>query len=128
VDQPDGIVGEQHVVASGQLQVVTQIAAGICVGHGRHGVSESDALVERCEHAEFHPSPQGGLADEQARERARRVEVMICQEPQRLQLVIVGACQELGVTGCVGLGIAAGDLRLCRRGQCCERLGLNGYI
>ena len=66
VDQPDGVVGEQCVVASGQLEVVAQVAGGLFVGHGRHRVAQPDALVERGQHAEFHSPPQGGLADEQA--------------------------------------------------------------
>jgi hypothetical protein len=88
MNERDRVVGEQRVVAPGQRQVVTQVATGLLVGHRLHRVAQPDALVERGEHAEFHPPPQGGLADEQARERARRVEVMICQEPQRFQLVI----------------------------------------
>jgi hypothetical protein len=69
------------------------------------------------QHAEFHPPPQGGLADGQAGERARRVEVMVGQEPQRFQPVIAeevaflddqdGGASALGVFG----GERAGGLR-----------------
>ena len=70
----DGVVGEQRVVAAGQRQVVAQVTTGLLVGHQRDRV----ALVERGAHAEFHPPPQGGLADEQAGEWARRIEIVIC--------------------------------------------------
>lgn len=88
MNERDRVVGEQRVVAPGRRQVVAQVAAGLGVGHGWHCVAQPDALVERGEHAEFHPPPQGGLADEQTGERAGGVEVMTCQEPQRFQLVV----------------------------------------
>ena len=96
MNEGDRVVGEQRVVAPGQRQVVTQVAAGLLVGHGRHRVAQPDALVERGEHAEFHPPPQGGLADEQARERARRVEIMVMRflsaqlGQQRVCLIVTG--------------------------------------
>ncbi len=53
----DRVVGEQRVVTPGQGQVVAQVACGLLVGHGRHCVAQADALVERGEHAKFHPAP-----------------------------------------------------------------------
>ena len=52
--------------AAGEGDVVAQVAAGLLGGHGGHGVAQPDALVEGGEDAEFHPPPQGGLADQQA--------------------------------------------------------------
>ena len=46
-------------------------------------------MVERGEHAEFHPPAQGGLADEQAGERASRVHVLVGEHPDGFQLVVV---------------------------------------
>jgi hypothetical protein len=62
MNERDRVVGEQRVVTPGQREVVTQVAAGLLVGHGRHRVAQSDALVERGEHAEFHPPPLGNEA------------------------------------------------------------------
>ena len=84
------------VVAAGEGEVVVEVAAGLRVGHRRHRISQPDALVERGEHAELHPPPQGGLADEQARERARRVEIMVMRflsaqlGQQRVCLIVTG--------------------------------------
>jgi hypothetical protein len=39
VDERDGVVGEQRVRASGQLQVVADVAGGLLEGHARHRVS-----------------------------------------------------------------------------------------
>ena len=69
VDQRGGVVGEQGVGASGEGQVVAQVAGGLLAGHAGHVVADGDALVEGGELAEFEPSAQGGLADEQAGER-----------------------------------------------------------
>ena len=66
VDQRGGVVGEQGVRPSGQGDVVAQVAAGLLGRHGGHGVAQPDPLVEGGEDAEFHPSSQGGLADQQA--------------------------------------------------------------
>ena len=70
-------------------EVVAQVAAGLLGGHGRHRVAQPDALVERGEDAEFHPPPQGGLADEQAGERAGGVHVVVGEHPDRFELVVV---------------------------------------
>jgi hypothetical protein len=48
VDQGGGVVGEQGVAASGEGEVVAQLAGGFLVGHGWHGVAQSDALVQGC--------------------------------------------------------------------------------
>jgi len=39
------------------------------VHHPGHRVAERDALIERGEHAELDEAAQGGLADEETRER-----------------------------------------------------------
>ena len=75
--------------ASGEREVVAQVAAGLRGGHGWHGVAQPDALVQGGEDAEFHPSPQGGLADQQAGERAGGVHVVVGEHPDRLELGVV---------------------------------------
>ena len=75
-------------VASDENRIVATCLISWEEGHGRHGISETDALVERGEHAELHPPPQGGLADEQAREWARRVEITVGEQADGLQLVV----------------------------------------
>jgi hypothetical protein len=47
MDERDSVVGEQRVLASGQLQVVAQVAAGFGLGHGRHRVAQPDAPRRR---------------------------------------------------------------------------------
>jgi hypothetical protein len=56
-------------------------------GHRRHGVAQPDPLVERGERAEFHPPPQGGLADEPAGEglRESRSELAAAAGNQKLE-------------------------------------------
>ena len=55
--------------ASGQFEVVGDVVAGVGLAHGRQGVAQRDALVEGGEGAEAEPLAQGGLADEDERER-----------------------------------------------------------
>ena len=112
------------------LPVMADVAAGLRVGHGRHGVAQPDALIERGEHAESQPLPQGGLADEQARERARESMSWLVKQPDRFELVIVeqvgfvddqdGGAAPFGVFGgqrVGGLGGQGGVVgRGCRRG------------
>jgi hypothetical protein len=45
VDLRYGVVGEQVVVATGELQVVADVAAGFLGGHAGHVVAGGDALV-----------------------------------------------------------------------------------
>lgn len=68
VDQRGRVVAEQGVGTAGEFEVVGEVAGGLGVGHAGHRVSEGDALVEGGDGAELDPSPQGGLADEEAGE------------------------------------------------------------
>ena len=67
-------------------EVVGDVAGGLLAGHAGHGVADGDALVEGGEDAEFDPPPQGGLADEQAGERAAGVEVVVGEHADGLEL------------------------------------------
>jgi hypothetical protein len=51
MDQRDRVVGEQGVLAPGEREVKTQVAAGLFLAHRWRRVPESDALIERGEHA-----------------------------------------------------------------------------
>src|SRR6266516_2235054 len=46
MDQGEGVVGEQGVGASGDLQVVADVAGGLLAGHAVHLEADRDALVE----------------------------------------------------------------------------------
>ena len=56
MDEVDGVVGEHGVGPSGEFQVLADVAGGLDAGHGWHGVSEADALIERGERAELDAS------------------------------------------------------------------------
>ena len=80
--------------AAGELEVVGDVAGGLLGGHGGHGVAEADALVEGGQDAEAEHAAQGGLADEQAGQRAGRVHLGVGQDPDGLELVVG---QEMGL-------------------------------
>ena len=73
VDQRDGVVAEQGVGAAGELEVVGDVPAGLVGCQGGHGVAQGDPLVQGGQHAEAEHPAQGGLAEEQAGQRAGRV-------------------------------------------------------
>jgi len=50
-------------------------------------VAEGDALVEGGHVADAEPAPQGGLADQQDRQRGPGIEVVLGEHPDRLELV-----------------------------------------
>ena len=86
--------------------MVFEVAAGLLGRHGGHGVAQPDPLIEGGEDAEFHPSSQGGLADEQAGERARGVHVVVGEHADRLELGVVEQVglvedQDGGAAACV---------------------------
>src|SRR6266571_2318438 len=97
VDEGDGVVAEQRVGAAGELEVVGDVSGGLLGGHGGHGIPDGDALVEGGQDAEAEHAAQGGLADEQAGQRAGRVHLRIRQDPDGLELVV---CQEMGLVDC----------------------------
>jgi hypothetical protein len=66
VDQGENVVAEEGVRLPGQGEVVADVTAGLLVGHPGHGLTQCDPLVEGGQGAEFDPSPQCGLPDEQA--------------------------------------------------------------
>ena len=76
----------------------------------RHGVAHRDPLVEGGEDAESHPPPQGGLADEQAGERASGVQVVVGQHPHGFELVVD---EQVGLVDAPGPG--SGRARRVRR-------------
>ena len=52
VDAADGVVGEEWVAASGEAEVVGDLARALLGAHRRDRVAQRDALVERREGAE----------------------------------------------------------------------------
>src|SRR5438128_10728792 len=88
MDQGSRIIAEKRVRAAGELEVMTDVAAGLLAGHGRHRVSQRGALLQGGEHGELHGAPQGRLADEQAGERGIGIEVVVGEHPYRLKLLI----------------------------------------
>ena len=87
MDQADCVVGEQGVGSAGEFEVMGDVVAGLGWGEWWHGEAERDSLVERGEHAELDPPPEGGLSDEQTRERGSGVEFAVGQEPDFFELV-----------------------------------------
>ena len=83
----DGVVAEQRVGAAGELEVVGDVSGGLLGGHGGHGVADGDPLVQGGQDAEAEHPAQGGLADEQAGQRADRVHLGVRQEADGLELV-----------------------------------------
>src|SRR5271166_1676182 len=94
VDQGDGVVAEQRVGSAGQFEVVGDVSAGLLGCHGGHGVAQGDPLVQGGQDAEAEHPAQGGLADEQAGQRAGRVHLRIRQDPDGLELMVR---QEMGL-------------------------------
>src|SRR6266581_9584891 len=88
VDEGDGVVAEQGVGAAGEAEVVGDVPAGLLGGHGGHGVAQGDPLVQGGQDAEAEHAAQGGLADEQAGQRAGSVHVGVGQDPDGLKLVV----------------------------------------
>ena len=68
--------------------MVGDVSAGLLGGHGGHGVAQGDPLVQGGQHAEAEHPAQGGLADEQAGQRAGRVHLGVGQDPDGLELVV----------------------------------------
>jgi hypothetical protein len=111
VDQRGGGVGEQGVGPSGEREVMAQIAVGLLGGHRGHGVAQPDELVQCGEDAEFHSPSQGGLADQEAGERAGGVHVVIGEHADRLELRVV---EEVGFVddqdgGAAAFGLLDGE-------------------
>ncbi len=71
VDQPD-VVGEQGIVAPGQLEVVGVVAAGVGVGHK---VWHIGSPMRAASNAEFHPAAGRVGWSMQAGERASTVDI-----------------------------------------------------
>ena len=99
MDQGSRIIAEKRVRAAGELEVMTDVAAGLLPGHGRHRVSERGALLQGREHGELHGAPQGRLADQQAGERGIGIEVVVGQlsggpdnSPYAGTAIIPGTC------------------------------------
>jgi hypothetical protein len=95
-------------------------AQALLAGHGRHRVTQGDALVEGGEHAEFDLPAEGGLADQQAGHRTGGVHVVVGEHPDGLQLVVieqVGVDDQDGDTAPLGVlgGRRVGGLRDQRR-------------
>ena len=80
VDEGDGVVAEQGVGSPRQLEVMGDVPAGLLGGHGWHGVAQGDPLVERGQDAEAEHAAQGGLADEQAGQRAGGIHFGVGQD------------------------------------------------
>ena len=69
MDQPDGVLGERGVGPSGDFAVMADVVGGVGAAHPGNRVAHSDALVQRGEHTQSQALPQGGLADQDDRER-----------------------------------------------------------
>jgi hypothetical protein len=85
VDEGDGVVAEEGVAASGDGEVVADVAGGFVSGHAGHVVTDADALVESGEDAEAHFDGEVGLAEQDGGERGAGIEAVICQEADRFQ-------------------------------------------
>src|SRR5207302_6049010 len=79
---------EKGVGTAGELEVVTDVAGGLLAGHGGHGVTQCDALLQGGQDGELHGAPQGGLADEQRGEGRVGVEVVVGQHADGLELLV----------------------------------------
>jgi len=69
VDLGDGVVGEQVGGAADCFEVVADVPGGLVAGHALHLVADGDPLVEGGQDAELDVVPQGGLGDQDGRER-----------------------------------------------------------
>ena len=69
MNQGDGILGEQGVGAAGDLGVMADVVGGVSWTHAGQGVAHGDALIQRSQHAQAQPVPQGGLPDQHDGER-----------------------------------------------------------
>jgi len=77
VDQPDGVVGEQGVGASGDFAVMAYVVGGVGGTHPADVVVHGDALIWRGEHPQPESLPQGWLAYQHDRERRSGVHVVV---------------------------------------------------
>ena len=59
VDEGHGVVAEEGVGAAGELEVVGDVGGGLVGGHGGHGVSQPDPLVQGRQHAQPAASAAG---------------------------------------------------------------------
>jgi hypothetical protein len=70
VQQRDRVLGEQRVLAAGQLEVMMQVAGGLGVSHAGQLVADRDPLIQRGERAHPQPLAQGRLTEQDPGERA----------------------------------------------------------
>ena len=112
VDERDGVVGEQRVGSTRELQVVVEVSGGFLAGHAGHGAAHGDALFECGQGAQGHFGGERGLAEKYCGKRGFGVEPVIGQQPQRFQ-GIVG--EEVGLLDFSDRGrpYYASDQRLC---------------
>src|SRR6478752_2512984 len=91
---------------------MTDVVGGVGGAHPGDGVAHRDALIQRGEHTQPEPLAQGGLADQDDRERGSGVHVVVGQQPDRFELMIV---QQVGFVDFSDRGRPdyASDLRLC---------------
>src|SRR6185437_16351678 len=73
---------------------VADVAGGLVAGHALHLVSDGDSLVQGGQDAELDVVPQGGLADQDGRERGAAVHLVVGEHPYRLELLVV---EEVGL-------------------------------
>ena len=71
-----------------QFEVVGDVSGGLLGGHGGHGVAQGDPLVQGGQDAEAEHAAQGGLADEQAGQRAGSIHLGVGQDPDGLKLIV----------------------------------------
>ena len=88
VDERDGVVGEQRVGSTRELQVVVEVSGGFLAGHAGHGAAHGDALFECGQGAQGHFGGERGLAEKYCGERGFGVEPVIGQQPQRFQGIV----------------------------------------
>jgi len=69
VEERDGVVGEELVFSSGELEVVSDVLVGFPGVHAFELVAQRDPLVERRERAEPQAAAQLRLADQDSGER-----------------------------------------------------------
>ena len=86
MESGDGVVGEERVVASGEREVVAEVAGGFGEVHRFELVADRDALIEGGEDPHAELPGEGGLPDEEPGERGGGVHVGVRQQSELFEL------------------------------------------
>ena len=79
VEPGGGIVSYERVGPAGERQMVPEVADGLGEVHAAEAETDAYALVQGGEHALAQPRCQGGLAEQDPRERRRGVKLGVCE-------------------------------------------------